>query len=71
MSAHWVVLAAGWSSARIEGLPPAVVPPVRPVKGQVLRLRGEPGLLRHVLEATVDGRSVYVVPRADGGSRPA
>jgi glycine oxidase len=54
------VVAAGCGTAALTGLP------VRPVKGQVLRLRGEPGLLRHVLEATVDGRSVYVVPRADG-----
>jgi glycine oxidase len=55
-----IVVAAGCGTAGLTGLP------VRPVKGQVLRLRGEPGLLRHVLEATVDGRSVYVVPRADG-----
>jgi glycine oxidase len=36
------------------------------VKGQLLRLRGEPGLLRHVLSANVDGRPIYLVPRADG-----
>ncbi|WP_240669887.1 glycine oxidase ThiO [Actinoplanes solisilvae] len=55
-----VVVAAGCGTAALTGLP------VRPVKGQVLRLHGEPGLLRHVLDATVDGREVYVVPRADG-----
>jgi glycine oxidase len=60
VDAPTVVVAAGCGTAALTGLP------VRPVKGQVLRLRGEPGLLRHVLEATVDGRSVYVVPRADG-----
>jgi glycine oxidase len=60
VDASTVVVAAGCGTASLTGLP------VRPVKGQVLRLRGEPGLLRHVLEATVDGRSVYVVPRADG-----
>jgi glycine oxidase len=60
LDAPTVVVAAGCGTAALTGLP------VRPVKGQVLRLRGEPGLLRHVLEATVDGRSVYVVPRADG-----
>jgi len=54
------VVAAGCGTAALTGLP------VRPIKGQVLRLRGEPGLLRHVLEATVDGRHVYVVPRRDG-----
>jgi glycine oxidase len=60
VDASTIVVAAGCGTAGLTGLP------VRPVKGQVLRLRGEPGLLRHVLEATVDGRSVYVVPRADG-----
>jgi glycine oxidase len=60
VDAATVVVAAGCGTAALTGLP------VRPVKGQVLRLRGEPGLLRHVLEATVDGRPVYVVPRADG-----
>jgi len=60
VDADLVVVAAGCGTARLTGLP------VRPVKGQVLRLRGEPGLLRHVLTATVDGRRVYLVPRADG-----
>jgi glycine oxidase len=60
LDASTVVVAAGCGTAALTGLP------VRPVKGQVLRLRGEPGLIRHVLEATVDGRSVYLVPRADG-----
>jgi glycine oxidase len=60
VDADAVVVAAGCGTARLTGLP------VRPVKGQVLRLRGEPGLLRHVLDATVDGREVYLVPRADG-----
>ena len=52
------VLAAGWRSAHLAGLP------VRPVKGQLLRLRGTG--LRHVIRGYVDGRSVYLVPRADG-----
>jgi glycine oxidase len=60
VDAATVVVAAGCGTARLTGLP------VRPVKGQVVRLRGEPGLLRHVLNATVDGRHVYLVPRADG-----
>ncbi|WP_084598817.1 FAD-dependent oxidoreductase [Actinoplanes subtropicus] len=60
VDADVVVVAAGCDTARLTGLP------VRPVKGQLLRLRGEPGLLRHVLSATVDGREVYLVPRADG-----
>ena len=60
VDAETVVVAAGCGTAQLTGLP------VRPVKGQVLRLRGEPGLLRHVLDAAVNGREVYVVPRADG-----
>lgn len=55
-----VVVAAGAGTAALTGLP------IRPVKGQVLRLRGEPGLLRHVIDGAADGRHVYLVPRADG-----
>jgi glycine oxidase len=55
-----VVIAAGAGTAALTGLP------VRPVKGLVVRLRGEPGLLRHVISGWADGRHVYLVPRADG-----
>jgi glycine oxidase len=55
-----VVVAAGAGTAALTGLP------VRPVQGLVLRLRGEPGLLRHVVQGWADGRHVYLVPRADG-----
>ncbi len=68
LSAPRVVLAAGSWSAGIEGLPPAVVPAVRPVKGQVLVLRGgadEPALTAS-LRGLVQGRSIYLVPRSDG-----
>jgi glycine oxidase len=68
-----VVLAAGWSSGTIRGLPPGTVPPVRPVKGQILRLRpaaagpgGPAGLLGRTVRGIVRGSSVYLVPRADG-----
>jgi glycine oxidase len=59
------VLAAGWHTGSLTGLP------VRPVKGQLLRLRrpGRPGVsaqLRHVVRGYVDGRTVYLVPREDG-----
>ena len=43
--------------------------PVRPVKGEVLRLRWRPGCMpvpRRVIRARVHGRPVYLVPRADG-----
>jgi glycine oxidase len=61
-----VVLAAGWGSANIEGLPPGAVPPVRPVKGQILRLRGPGGFLNRSVRGLVRGSSVYLVPREDG-----
>lgn len=57
-----VVLAAGAWSARIQGLPPQALP-VRPVKGQLLHLRGAPGALAG---RTIRGLDVYVVPRTDG-----
>ncbi len=41
-AAGQVVLAAGSLSGRLAGLPPELVPPVRPVKGQVLRLTVPP-----------------------------
>ena len=40
--ATWVVLAAGWNSGSMAGLPAGAVPPVRPVKGQILRLMSRP-----------------------------
>lgn len=68
LTAAAVVLAAGCWSADVHGLPPGCLPPVRPVKGQILRLQG-PGE-QHVLTRTVrglrHGRSVYVVPRVNG-----
>ncbi|MBV9319746.1 MAG: glycine oxidase ThiO [Mycobacterium sp.] len=50
---------------------PALWPglPVRPVKGEVLRLRWRKGclpVLERVIRARVHGRQVYLVPRADG-----
>ncbi|MGC2568752.1 MAG: glycine oxidase ThiO, partial [Mycobacterium sp.] len=43
--------------------------PIRPVKGEVLRLRWRAGCMplpQRVIRARVHGRQVYVVPRADG-----
>ena len=64
-----VVLAAGSLSGRLAGLPAAAVPPVRPVKGQVLRLgvppEGEPPV-RRTVRALVRGTPVYLVPRDSG-----
>ncbi|MDG9716221.1 glycine oxidase ThiO [Streptomyces sp. DH24] len=64
-----VVLAAGSLSGRLAGVPDAVLPPVRPVKGQVVRLavpqRYAPFLSRTV-RAVVRGGQVYLVPRENG-----
>lgn len=59
-----VLLAAGPWSADVAGLPESARLPVRPVKGQILRLRdpGGAGLLSRVVR--YDGG--YVVPRGDG-----
>ncbi|MFG2548736.1 glycine oxidase ThiO [Streptomyces sp. NPDC048581] len=69
LGAGQVVLAAGSLSGRLSGVPDAVLPPVRPVKGQVLRLtvpkRYAPFLSRTV-RAVVRGSQVYLVPRESG-----
>ncbi|HET8581995.1 MAG TPA: glycine oxidase ThiO [Jatrophihabitans sp.] len=67
LSGKHVVLAAGCWSGQVEGVPPDAHAPVRPVKGQTLRLRlpGRPRLGR-VLRAAVKGSPVYLVPRSDG-----
>jgi glycine oxidase len=59
-----VVLAAGAWSAEVEGLPAHARVPVRPVKGQILRLRDPagPGLLQRVVRF----EGGYLVPRGDG-----
>jgi glycine oxidase len=63
-AADVVVLAAGAWSREIGGIPLALLPPVRPIKGQMLALRMDPAapLLRHVIWAP----KAYLVPRPDG-----
>ncbi|MFJ3660543.1 glycine oxidase ThiO [Streptomyces sp. NPDC090119] len=64
-----VVLAGGSLSGRLEGVPEALVPPVRPVKGQVLRLTVPPRyrpFLSRTVRAVVRGGPVYLVPRENG-----
>jgi glycine oxidase len=65
VAATRVVLAAGAWTERIAGLPDGARVPVRPVRGQILRLRDPagPGLLRRVVRF----RGGYLVPREDGG----
>jgi glycine oxidase len=68
LRAPWVVLAAGCWSGQLDGLPPGAAPPVRPVKGQILRLAptGAAPVLGRTVRAVVGGASVYLVPRQDG-----
>ncbi|MER5595739.1 glycine oxidase ThiO [Streptomyces sp. NPDC002265] len=69
LAAGQVVLAAGSLSGRLAGLPPDVRPPVRPVKGQVLRLAVPPRyapFLSRTVRAVVRGGHVYLVPRENG-----
>jgi glycine oxidase len=69
LDAGQVVLAGGSLSGRLSGVPEDVLPPVRPVKGQVVRLtmpqRHGPFLSRTV-RAVVRGSHVYLVPRESG-----
>ena len=67
LDASYVVLAAGAWSGAIAGLAPDLLPPVRPVKGQTLRLRAGRGSVPDLtVRAAVRGTPVYVVPRAGG-----
>lgn len=59
-----VALALGPQSGGLPGTPPV---PVRPVKGQILRLRGASGLVDGTVRALVRGRSVYLVPQGEDG----
>ena len=62
--ARQVVVAAGAWSGALPGLPASAAIPLRPVKGQILRLRDPhgSGLLQRVVR--FDGG--YIVPRGDG-----
>ena len=68
-AADVIVLAAGPWSSQIAGIPDAIRPPVRPVKGQMLALQMEAGIAVETVIRTVRARypmSVYLVPRTDG-----
>ncbi|MET9434590.1 glycine oxidase ThiO [Streptomyces sp. NPDC006551] len=69
LAADQVVLAAGSLSGRLGGVPEEALPPVRPVKGQVLRLTVPPAyapFLSRTVRAVVRGSHVYLVPRENG-----
>jgi glycine oxidase len=68
-TARQVVIAAGHATRLIDGVPEAVRTAIRPVKGQILRLRHPaniPPVLTHTVRAIVQGRDLYLVPRTDG-----
>jgi glycine oxidase len=64
VAAGAVVVAAGAWSGRLPGLPDGARVPIRPVKGQLLRLRDPagPGLIQRVVRF----ERTYLVPRDDG-----
>ncbi|MEU4797385.1 glycine oxidase ThiO [Streptomyces sp. NPDC023327] len=69
LHAGQVVLAAGSLSGRLAGVPDDVLPPVRPVKGQVLRLsvpKPYAPFLSRTVRAVVRGSHLYLVPRENG-----
>ncbi|MCQ4045686.1 glycine oxidase ThiO [Streptantibioticus rubrisoli] len=69
LAAEQTVLAAGSRSGTVAGLPEHVLPPVRPVKGQVLRLRiprAYAPFLSRTVRGVVRGGHVYLVPRENG-----
>ena len=56
------VLAAGAWSSRLEGLPPEAVPPVIPVKGEMIALAAK----HHALpKRMILGNDIYLVPRRE------
>ena len=64
IAADQVVIAAGAWADQLDGLPAHARVPVRPVKGQIMRLRDPagPGLLSRVIRM----QPGYLVPRGDG-----
>ncbi len=66
VAAEHVVLSAGAWTGRLH---PALANAVRPIKGEILRLRPRHGSVpppRRTVRAHVRGRPIYLVPRADG-----
>ncbi|HMA26532.1 MAG: glycine oxidase ThiO [Solirubrobacterales bacterium] len=59
-----LALTAGCWSGAAAWIPAEARPPVRPVKGEILTLRGSPD--EPACEGIVAGERVYMVPRSDG-----
>ena len=69
LTARHIVIAAGHATRAIDGVPDEIRTAIRPVKGQILRLRHPgniPHILTHTVRAIVQGHDLYLVPRQDG-----
>ncbi len=77
LAATRVVIAAGCWSGGIAGVPEGALPPLRPVKGQIIRLAPPPTsgaspqgvtwrLIGRTVRGIVMGAPIYLVPRSDG-----
>ncbi len=62
-----VLLAPGSQLSEIGGLPSQISNSIRPVKGQIIRVQAQSAtLLNHVIRSKTYGKTLYMVPRADG-----
>ena len=69
LTAPHVVIATGHATRLLDGVPEEIRAAIRPVKGQILRLRHPgriPHILTHTVRAIVQGHDLYFVPREDG-----
>lgn len=64
IAARIVVAAVGAEAGKADWLPEEARPPVRPVKGQILELKGDPA--DPVCDRILGSERVYLVPRRDG-----
>ena len=64
LTASSIVVAAGCWSGDAAWLPAEIRPPVRPVKGEILRLRGPAD--DPIVTRMVGGERAYIVPRENG-----
>jgi glycine oxidase len=62
------ILAAGPWCGELAGIPAALRTPVRPVKGQIMRMRAtaRAPLPTYSIRGLVNGHEIYLIPRADG-----
>lgn len=68
LPAATVVIAAGVGSPALRGVPAEARPPIRPVKGEILRLQADPSrpVINRTVRASVHGTPVYIVGRRHG-----